>query len=100
MYYPHTLYTAARHDLDLTVVVSNNENYNILKRNTVAVLGGNQSDYEFIGMDFEPPFDIPLNAESVGVSSTTVKLVEELDERVENAVTEEGPVVLDVSVDD
>jgi benzoylformate decarboxylase len=45
LYYPHTLYSAARYDVDLTVVIPDNRNYRILKNNTLNILGGEESDY-------------------------------------------------------
>ncbi|MFB6169631.1 MAG: thiamine pyrophosphate-binding protein [Haloarculaceae archaeon] len=100
LYYPNTLYSAARYDVDLTVVVSDNRNYRILKNNTLALMGGEESDYEFIGMDFEPPVDIPKNAESHGARGRLVDDPEAIEDAVREAVAREGPDVLDVLVHD
>ena len=100
LYYPHTLYTAARHGLDLTVVVSDNRNYRILKDNTVRMFGTEYEDHDFVGMDFDPHVDIPKNAESHGARGHLVETPETLVETLEAAVERPGPDVVDVLVHD
>ncbi|MFC6835944.1 thiamine pyrophosphate-binding protein [Halomarina ordinaria] len=100
LYYPHTLYSAARHDVDLTVVVPDNRNYRILKDNTNAIFGGDDADHDYVGMDFEPPVDIPKNAESHGATGVLVEERDDIEAAFEEALSTEGPVVLDVLVHD
>jgi benzoylformate decarboxylase len=100
LYYPHTLYTAARYDLDLTVVIPDNRNYRILKDNTNEIFGGSDEDHTFIGMDFEPPVDIVANAESHGARGHLVETPDEIEETFEKALSTSGPDVLDVLVHD
>ncbi len=100
LYYPHTLYTASRYDIDLTVVISNNQTYRILKENTVKLLGGELDDYLFPGMTFDPPVDLSLNARSHGAAAETVNPDEDLANAIEVAVDQAGPTVLDVAVQD
>lgn len=100
LYYPNTLYTAARYDIDLTVVVPDNRNYRILKNNMLALFGGDEADYDFVGMDFEPPVDIPANATSHGAPGRVVAEPDEIAPAVEEALAETGPTVLDVLVHD
>jgi benzoylformate decarboxylase len=100
LYYSQTLYSAARHDVDLTVVIPDNRNYRILKDNTLDLFGGEEDDYEFVGMDFDPPVDIPANAESHGARGHLVEDPEEIRSAVETALDREGPDVLDVLVHD
>ncbi|WP_458189807.1 thiamine pyrophosphate-binding protein [Haladaptatus sp. NG-WS-4] len=100
LYYPHTLYSAARYDVDLTVVIPDNRNYRILKDNTIKLFGGTDDDHEFVGMDFEPPVDIPKNAESHGASGYLVESPEDIETTVERAIEEVGPSVVDVLVHD
>jgi len=100
LYYPHALYTAARYDVDLAVVIPDNRNYRILKDNTLSILGGEEADHEFLGMDFEPPVDIPANVESHGATGRLVDDPAEIQSAVEEAVAADGPVVLDVLVHD
>jgi benzoylformate decarboxylase len=100
LYYPHAMYTAARHDLDMTVVIPDNRNYRILKNNTNTLFGGSDEDHEFIGMDFDPHVDIPANARSHGASAGQAETPEELEGAIEEAVSTPGPYVLDVLVHD
>lgn len=100
LYYPHTLYTAARYDLDLTVVIPDNRNYRILKDNTNAIFGGSDEDHTFVGMDFEPPVDIVTNAESHGARGHLVETPDDIEAVFEKALSTPGPDVLDVLVHD
>lgn len=100
LYYPNTLYTAARYNIDLTVVVPDNRNYRILKNNMLALFGGDEDDYEFVGMDFEPPVDIPANAMSHGATGRVVADPNEITAAVEDAVGSTDPTVLDVLIHD
>jgi benzoylformate decarboxylase len=100
LYYPHTLYTAARHDLDLTVVIPDNRNYRILKDNTVRMFGTDYEDHDFVGMDFDPHVDIPKNAESHGARGHLVEGPDVIAETLEAAVERSGPDVVDVLVHD
>jgi benzoylformate decarboxylase len=100
LYYPHSLYSAARHDVDLTVVIPDNRNYRILKDNTLNMLGGEEGEYDFVGMDFEPPVDIVANAKSHGAEAVLAETRGEIGPTVEEAVATEGPVVVDALVHD
>jgi benzoylformate decarboxylase len=100
LYYPHTLYTAVRYGVDLTVVIPDNRNYRILKDNTLSLFGGEEADHEFVGMDIDPPVDIPANAESHGAAGRLVERPGEIEDAVTEAISNGGPVVLDVLVHD
>ncbi|WP_265111743.1 thiamine pyrophosphate-binding protein [Halosolutus halophilus] len=100
LYYPHAVYSAARYDLDLTVVIPDNRNYRILKDNTLNILGGEEDDYEFVGMDFEPPIDLVGNAESHGARAELVETPDDIEDALEDALANDGPDVLDVLVHD
>jgi len=100
LYYPHTLYTAARRDLDLTVVIPDNRNYRILKDNTLDIMGGDEDEYAFPGMEFEPPVDIPANAESHGARGHLVETPDGIGPVLDDALGRKGPDVLDVLVHD
>ncbi|AGB31919.1 thiamine pyrophosphate TPP-binding domain-containing protein [Natrinema pellirubrum DSM 15624] len=99
-YYPHSIYSAARYDLDLTVVISDNRNYRILKDNTLAIMGGEEDDYDFVGMDFEPNVDLVKNAESHGARAELVETPDGIEGALEAALDRAGPDVLDVLVQD
>ena len=100
LYYPQSIYTAARHDLDLTVIVPDNRNYRILKDNTIKMFGGDDDDHDYVGMDFEPPVDLVKNAESHGARGHLVETPDEIAPAVEDALDSDGPDVLDVLVHD
>ena len=100
LYYPNAMYTAARHDLDLTVVVPDNRNYRILKDNTNTIFGGDDEDHAFVGMDFDPPVDIPANARSHGAKAGSAETPDELEGAIDEALSTPGPYVLDVLVHD
>ena len=100
LYYPHSIYTATRHDVDLTVVVSDNRNYRILKDNTLSMMGGTDDDHEYVGMDFEPAVNIPQNAESHGARGHLVETPDDIEAVLSEAIETEGVDVLDVLVHD
>jgi benzoylformate decarboxylase len=100
LYYPHSIYTAARHDLALTDVIPDNRNYRILKDNTISIFGGSDEDYDYVGMDFEPPVDLVKNAESHGARGHLVETPDEIADAFESALEREGTDVLDVLVHD
>lgn len=100
LYYPNTIYTAARYDLDLTIVVADNRNYRILKNNMQKLYGGTDEDFEYVGMDFEPAVDIVGNAQSHGARGQLVETPDEIEPAVEQALERAGPDVLDVLVHD
>ncbi|WP_436900973.1 thiamine pyrophosphate-binding protein [Halovenus halobia] len=100
LYYPQSIYSAVRHDVDLSVVIPDNRNYRILKDNTLAIMGGEEDDYEFVGMDFDPPVDIVKNAESHGATGHLVESPEEIASTIAEAVDSDGTDVVDVLVHD
>jgi benzoylformate decarboxylase len=100
LYYPQSMYTAARRDLDLTVVIPDNRNYRILKDNTLEMMGGEESDYDFVGMEFDPPVDLVGNAESHGVRGELVETPDDIGPTLAAALDREGTDVLDVLVHD
>ena len=100
LYYPHAVYSAARYDLDLTVVISDNRNYRILKNNTANIYGGDAEDYDYVGMDFDPPVDLVKNAESHGATAHLAETAEEIAPTVAEAMDNDGVDVVDVLVHD
>lgn len=100
LYYPQTLYTAARYDLDVTIVIANNRNYRILKNNLTKIFGGTPDDYDFVGMDFDPPVDMAKNAESHGATGRRVENPPEITAEIEAAIEQPGPAVLDILIQD
>jgi benzoylformate decarboxylase len=68
--------------------------------NTMRVLGGDEDDHDFTGMDFDPPVDIPTNAESHGANGRLVDDPDGIAAAIEEARAEEIPTVLDVLIHD
>jgi benzoylformate decarboxylase len=100
LYYPQSIYTAVRYDIDLTVVIPDNRNYRILKDNTLSIMGGTEDDYEFIGMDFDPHVDIPTSARGHGAEAQLIESIDELEAGLERSRSSSGPTVLDTLVHD
>ncbi|WP_248515603.1 thiamine pyrophosphate-binding protein [Salinarchaeum laminariae] len=100
LYYPHSIYSAVRQGVDLTVVIPDNRNYRILADNAAHLLGGEGDDYEWDSIRFDPPVDIPTNAESHGATGHLVETPDELDETLRTAYGSEGVDVVDVLVHD
>jgi len=86
--------------VDLTVVVVNNENYRILKDNTLRMLGGEEDDYEFTGMDFDPAVDFVANAKSHGATAHRAESPANIEATIREAVTSGGPSVVDALIRD
>lgn len=81
-------------------VVVDNRNYHILKDNTIKLFGSSDPDHDYVGMDFEPPVDIPVNAESHGAERRSVETPEDIAPMIEDALTNGGPTVIDALVHD
>ena len=99
LYYPQTLYTAARYGVDLTVVVPNNANYRILRNNYGLMFDDDRveaMDY----LRFDPPVDLPGTAETQGAGGVRVEDVAELPDVLAAALGTPGPVLVDVRVRD
>lgn len=100
LYYPQSIYTAVRYDIDLTVLIPDNRNYRILKDNTLSIMGGTEDDYEFIGMDFDPHVDIPATARGHGAEAKLIESSDELATALETSLSSSDPTVLDTLVHD
>jgi len=100
LYYPQTLYSAARYDLDLTVVVPNNQNYRILKDGMLDIFGGTDDDHDYIGMDFDPAVDLVANARSHGAHGVRVADRDDLNATLSEAIESDDPTVVDVEIHD
>lgn len=97
-FYPQALYTAVHHGLDLTVVVVDNGGYRILRENTVAMLGGDYSDYTFAGMSLDAAVDVPTIASGYGAETYEVDTRAHLSARLESAIEAKAPTVVGVRV--
>jgi benzoylformate decarboxylase len=98
LYYPQSLYSAARYDVDLTIVIPDNRSYEVLKSNVVGMFGGERSDYTFTGMDFDPAIDFEKNAASQGVSAAIVQNRDQFESELEQSIESNGTTLLDVQI--
>lgn len=97
LYYPHTLYTAARYGVDLTIVIPDNRSYQILENNYFQIFDDEKIS-EFNAISFDPPVDIPMNAKSHGATARRVETTDELAEALESGLATAGPAVLDAVI--
>ncbi|MHB9287094.1 thiamine pyrophosphate-binding protein [Halobacteriales archaeon Cl-PHB] len=85
--------TAAREEADLTIVVANNAAWNIERYDQVENYGRE------VGVRLQ---DVAFDqvAEGLGATGMSVSGIDDLDETVAAAIETDGPVVVDVPVDD
>jgi benzoylformate decarboxylase len=96
MYSIQALWTAAHHNLPLTVVLVNNGGYRIIKQRLLAF----HQDDHFVGMDFkDPPVDFTALAKSLGVEAVRVQAGKELPHVLSSAVNSPGPKLIEVITD-
>ena len=99
LYYPHTLYTASRYGVPLTVVVVNNGNYRVLEENYVEMFGDRDAP-DLSHLRFEPPVEFSPMSAGYGATARTVSTPEELERVLGSSLAAPGPVVVDVAVHD
>jgi benzoylformate decarboxylase len=96
MYSIQSLWTAAHHNLPLTVVLLNNSGYRIIKQRLQAFHGSRH----FVGMDFrEPSIDFAGIARSLGVRATRVCEGDKLLDILSSAIERRAPELIEVLVD-
>lgn len=96
MYSIQSLWTAAHHNLPLTVVLLNNGGYRIIKQRLQAFHGTNH----FVGMDFrKPSVDFTGLARSLGVRATRVSEGDQFRSILASAIERRGPELIEVIVD-
>jgi acetolactate synthase-1/2/3 large subunit len=86
------LHTAVEHDLDVTVVVSNNEDYGIISKSPA--IAAHSEGHRFA---WDSP-DFAAIAEGFGCRATAVDAAPDLREAVADAVGRSGPDLIDVDV--
>jgi len=96
-YYPQSVYTAVREDLDITFVVPDNDGYTILRDNTDEMFG--EGDHAYTATRFDPSVDVPASARAYGAEATRVEKEDELHDALREA-SGEGVHVVDVAVHD
>jgi benzoylformate decarboxylase len=96
MYSIQALWTAAHHKLPLTVVVSNNGGYRIIKQRLLAFHG----DDHYVGMDFiDPKVDFTGLAKSFGLEAMRITDPRELKATLSQAFRRPGAKLIEVVVD-
>jgi benzoylformate decarboxylase len=96
MYSIQALWTAAHHQLPLTVVIANNGGYRIIKQRLLAFHG----DDHYVGMDFvEPKVDFCGVAKSLGLEAIRISEPGELKSAFASAFRRPGAKLIEVVVD-
>src|SRR6201991_2722346 len=96
MYSIQALWTAAHHNLPLTVVIVNNGGYRIIKQRLLAFHG----DDHYVGMDFaDPKVDFTALAKSLGMEAVRVTEPGEVASALKSAFSRPGPKLIEVMVD-
>jgi acetolactate synthase-1/2/3 large subunit len=92
-YHIADLETAAREDLPVTVVVTNNESLGSSKMSQMATHSVDQST------DFDPSVDYAQVARGFGCQGERIEDAERVGPAIEDAIASEAPTLLDVHVD-
>jgi benzoylformate decarboxylase len=96
MYSIQALWTAAHHKLPLTVVISNNGGYRIIKQRLLAF----HNDDHYVGMDFvDPKVDFVGIAKSLGIEAVRITEPGELKAAFKSAFSRPGAKLIEVMVD-
>jgi len=96
MYSIQALWTAAHHQLPLTVVLINNGGYRIIKQRLLSF----HNSRKFVGMDFaDPSIDFSALAKSMGVESVRVADGKLLRETLQSAFARPGTKLIEVMVE-
>ncbi|MDX1735827.1 MAG: thiamine pyrophosphate-dependent enzyme, partial [Halioglobus sp.] len=101
MYTLQALWTMARENLDITVVIFNNRKYSILELefSRTGARGGTPGPKAASTLDIgSPDLDFVAVAEGMGVPATRATTAEEFNEQFEAAVKAHGPRLIDAIV--
>lgn len=103
MYYIQSLWTAAHHDIPVTIIVCNNKSYEIVKMNMVTWLrsiGMADRQSQFVGMTLdEPALDFAKIAQAFGVWGAKVERPQDLRAVLQEALSLGRPAVVDVALE-
>jgi benzoylformate decarboxylase len=96
MYSIQALWTAAHHQLPLTIVIANNGGYRIIKQRLLAFHG----DDHYVGMDFvDPKVDFVGLAKSLGLEAMRIADPKDLKSALASAFSRPGAKLIEVMVD-
>jgi acetolactate synthase-1/2/3 large subunit len=101
MYTIQSLWTMARENLDVTVVIFNNRKYSILEMEfgRTGARGGTPGPKAASTLDISgPDMDFVAMAEGMGVSATRATTAEEFNAQLEEALQAKGPRLIDAIV--
>jgi benzoylformate decarboxylase len=96
MFAPQALWTAARYEIPVTVMVANNGGFVSLRQELAAARGGGGVDVATV-ID-APPIDIVGLGRSLGVDSQTITTADELEQALAEIGRRRGPRLLDVKL--
>lgn len=103
MYTVQALWTAARFNIPVVYAICNNRAYRILKVNMdiylKRMLGDEERESEYMGMDFANPLDLAAIAQGMGVAGEKVEDPALLGAAVKRAFESGKPSLIDVSID-
>jgi benzoylformate decarboxylase len=96
MYSIQALWTAAHHQLPLTIVIANNGGYRIIKQRLLAFHG----DDHYVGMDFvDPKVDFVGLAKSLGLEAMRIADPKDLKSALSSSFSRPGAKLIEVVVD-
>jgi acetolactate synthase-1/2/3 large subunit len=101
MYTIQSLWTMARENLDVTVVICNNRKYNILELEfaRTGARGGVPGPKAASMMDIgQPDMDFADLARGMGVNASRVTTAEELNQQLAEAMSQQGPRLIDAQL--
>lgn len=101
MYTIQALWTMARENLDVTVVVYNNQKYSILELEFMrtGARGGVPGPKAAAMLDISSPvMDFVAMAQSMGVTASRATTIEEMDAQLSEAMTQRGPRLIEAVV--
>lgn len=97
------LWTASVRNIPVVYVICNNGVYRVLKINMNAykknILGQDPPQSQYIGMDFDKPFDIAGIATAMGIHAQRIEDPTDLKPAMEQALALGSPALLDVIID-
>jgi len=100
MYTIQGLWTAAREKLQVVFIVLNNYSYRILKQRTNNMKGLAAQNDAYVGMDLDNPrVDFVSVAKGFGLQAHKAKTISDVAELLEQALSTDGPTLIDVEVD-
>ena len=91
----HELHTAVVHELDLTIVVFNNDDYAIISEEADRSYGLDDGPYDWT----DAPISFTTIAEGVGMDAMRIESAAEIGEAVERSLRTDGPSLIEIPTD-